>query len=221
MKMSVNRNAPLFLSDGTPVAFVKVTSRGRYQVRLPDSHPFAAGQDNGRIFDPTSGRHYKNQTALTLTNTAPAAAATVASAPARGRVDHNAPLFLSDGTAVTFVKITRRGNIQVRLPDNHPNAAGQENGLLFASATGTRYKDRDPKDLFLTNTAPAVGAAPVATATDYATSVNGTITEDGFTSYDAAQASAIGQLSGDVTSVQIVAVETKVVGVVGLSLTRA
>ena len=56
-----------------------------HQVRLPASHPFAEGQENGRIFR-RDGSHYKDETDLTLVATsaagsseAPAAAAAPAS----------------------------------------------------------------------------------------------------------------------------------------------
>lgn len=66
--------AALTLSDGTPVTFNKVTSKGNIQVRLPDSHAFTNG-DPLKIFRP-DGTHYKNATDLTLVaNTAPVAVA--------------------------------------------------------------------------------------------------------------------------------------------------
>lgn len=217
--MSVNRNAPLFLSDGTPVEFVKVTSRGNFQVRVPASHALGA-EDPLRIFKPADGSHYKGRTNLTLTNTAPAAAAPVA-ATAGGPVDHTKPMFLNDGTPVTFSKITRRGRIQVRLPDSHPAAAGQENGWLFEARDGSRYKGRDPQ-LTLTNT-PSASAAPATAAVDttYAIAVNGSVLSDGFTDYAAAEADAIGNLSSDVRSVQILKVVTSVAGMVGIAVTKS
>ena len=130
--MTVNRNAPMFLSDGTSVDFVKVTSRGNIQVRVPASHPLGAA-DPLRIFR-VDGSHYKGNTDLTLTNTAPTPVA----------VDPSRPLALSDGTPVTLVKITRRGRLQVRLPDSHPAAMGQDAGWLFEARDGSRYKGRDP-----------------------------------------------------------------------------
>ncbi len=219
--MSVSRNAPLFLSDGTPVTLVKVTSRGNYQVRLPDSHPFAAGQENGRIFKARSGIHYKNQTDLRLTNDAPAAAP----APVSGRVDSTQPMFLNDGTPVTFVKLTRRGRIQVRLPDSHAAAAGQENGWLFEAADGSRYKGRDPS-ITLTNSAPAAGSAAPASAAasddaTYSISVNGSVIDDGFDTFDAAESAAIAALNGDTRSVTILKVSTSVAGTVGIASNRS
>ena len=67
------------LSDGTPVTFVKITSKDRIQVRVPDDHPLA-GQDDGgadptlRIFN-RDGSHFKDRTSLTLSATPKASAA--------------------------------------------------------------------------------------------------------------------------------------------------
>lgn len=77
----VDRNQPMFLSDGTPVEFVKVTSKRNIQVRVPTSHPLGAS-DPLRIFRPATGAHYKGNTnGLFLTNNAPASTVTAA-APA-------------------------------------------------------------------------------------------------------------------------------------------
>lgn len=60
----------LALSDGTPVEFVKITSKDRIQVRLPDTHALTQQDDGGS--DPTlrifrrDGTHFKNRTELTL-----------------------------------------------------------------------------------------------------------------------------------------------------------
>jgi len=56
--MSFNHTQPLELSDGTPVEFVKTTSKGNTQVRLPESHELAS-EDPLRIFRP-DGSHYKD-----------------------------------------------------------------------------------------------------------------------------------------------------------------
>ena len=83
---TVDRNRPMFLSDGTPVEFVKVTSKRNIQVRVPSSHALGAA-DPLRIFRPTTGAHYKGNTGgLFLTNNAPAvvATATAAAAPTSG-----------------------------------------------------------------------------------------------------------------------------------------
>lgn len=69
--MTINTNAPLQLSDGTPVTFVKVTSKGNIQVRVPAGHPLAS--DPLRIFR-TDGSHYKDQLNVYLVN-APAGTA--------------------------------------------------------------------------------------------------------------------------------------------------
>ena len=213
--MSVNRTAPLFLSDGTPVTLVKVTSRGNFQVRVPATHPLGA-EDSLRIFKPTDGSHYKGRTNLTLTNevaTAPVAAVAT-------RVDHTQPMFLNDGTPVVFSKITRRGRIQVRLPESHPAAAGQENGWLFEAADGSRYKGRDP-NVTLTNNPVATAQTAELADTSYAIAVNDTVLTAGLTSYDAAESAAIGQLSGDTRSVQILKVVTSVAGVVGIAVQKS
>jgi hypothetical protein len=88
----------LALSDGTPVEFSKVTSRDRIQVKLPDSHPFAAGQEAGRIFG-RDGTHYKNRTQLTLVATpieAPAATPAAPLAPAAAPANDNV-IYVVDG----------------------------------------------------------------------------------------------------------------------------
>jgi hypothetical protein len=54
----------LSLSDGTPVEFSKITSKGNVQVRVPTSHP-ELGDDPLRIFR-LDGTHYKDETDLTL-----------------------------------------------------------------------------------------------------------------------------------------------------------
>lgn len=64
--MTINVRNALVLSDGTPVEFVKETSKGNVQVRLPYDHAFAS--DPLRIFRP-DGSHYKdNLDGLTLLN---------------------------------------------------------------------------------------------------------------------------------------------------------
>lgn len=78
----------LALSDGTPVEFVKITSKDRIQVRLPASHDLAQQSDGGS--DPTlrifrrDGTHFKDRTSLTLVATAADAGTSAAttSAPA-------------------------------------------------------------------------------------------------------------------------------------------
>lgn len=232
--MSIYTSRPLFLSDGTPVSFVKTTSRGNIQVRIPANHALARGQGNGRLFDPYHGRSTKGSTSLTLSNNAPVITATTAM---RGPVNARLPLYLSDGTAVSYVKTTARGRIQVRLPYSHPLAAGQENGLLFEQSTGTRYKNRDPRHIFLTNTAPA--SAPVASRTYAAPAapapatsrvfklkVAGRVLASSYPTYSAAESAAYGRLSGTVRSVEIVEVVTSstttttVVGTVAITTSR-
>lgn len=108
----------LALSDGTPVEFVKITSRDRIQVRIPSDHPFGAADDL-RIFE-RDGRHYKDETSLTLVATA--AEAPAAEAPAAGRVylvagnefanlddakDEAIDLFIDTREQVEIVAITR------------------------------------------------------------------------------------------------------------------
>lgn len=70
----------LALSDGTPVDFVKITSKDNIQVRVPTTHDL--GDDPLRIFR-RDGTHYKNKTDLTLVATS-AAAPAAAPAPAAG-----------------------------------------------------------------------------------------------------------------------------------------
>ena len=70
----------LALSDGTPVEFVKVTSKNNIQVRVPDDH--ILGDDPLRIFR-RDGTHYKDQTSLTLV-ASPAAEGSAAPISAAG-----------------------------------------------------------------------------------------------------------------------------------------
>ena len=72
----------LALSDGTPVEFVKITSKDNIQVRVPTSHN-ELGDDPLRIFR-RDGTHYNDETDLTLVATAvdAAAPATAAAIPA-------------------------------------------------------------------------------------------------------------------------------------------
>lgn len=78
----------LALSDGTPVEFVKVTSKDNIQVRVPASHD-ELGDDPLRIFR-RDGTHYKGATDLTLVATAaadtPASAADTAAPSANDNV---------------------------------------------------------------------------------------------------------------------------------------
>lgn len=78
----VDTNKPLSLSDGTPVIFTKITSKGNIQVRVPNDHDLANTDDGGadpslRIFKP-DGTHFKGRTDLTLINVAGEAPAPVA-----------------------------------------------------------------------------------------------------------------------------------------------
>jgi len=227
--MSINKNAALFLSDGTPVTFVKTTSRGNYQVKLPDSHAFAAGQDAGRIFRP-DGSHYKNATSLTLTNdgNVPVAADVTDAGAVSGKadIDTSAPLVLSDGTPVTFVKRTKKGRIQVRLPDSHPFAAGQENGRIFFRNSGKHFKGHT--DLVLSNGAADSASTSTLAATPVATSGSnfgivtdtGSMLGDGYASFDDAARAATTML-GDNSPLSIVEITTKVVGSVSATVTRS
>ena len=224
----ISKNAPLFLTDGTAVDFVKTTSRGNLQVKLPDSHPFAAGQDAGRIFRANGGAHYKGHTELKLTNVASAPAAAPAPAPvAASGIDVTQPLVLSDGTAVTFVKMTpRKGFIQVKLPDSHPFAAGQENGRLFKTdgTRPTKIGSRYRTDLTLANgtasVAAAAAAAPAVAGTFAIVSATGSMLAEGLDTFDNAVTTAAGLLS-DGSPLSIVEVTTKVVGTVGITVSRA
>jgi len=78
----------LALSDGTPVEFVKITSKDNIQVRVPSTHDLGAA-DELRIFR-RDGSHYKNETDLKLVVAAPApaAAAPTPTAPAAGANDN-------------------------------------------------------------------------------------------------------------------------------------
>lgn len=203
--MSVVKTRPLFLSDGTPVTFVKTTSKGNIQVRVPASHPLGA-TDPLRIFKPSTGEHYKGQTDLKLTNTSRA-------------VNRSRPMFLSDGTPVSFVKVTSKGNIQVRVPTSHPLGAADPL-RIFVPSTGAHYKGR-ADGLFLTNVAPAQAAAASGDSVTYSVTVGGrTVTRK---TYEGAESYAISMLSPSLRSINIDAVRTtkSVAGTVSLNAARA
>ncbi len=215
--MAINIRTPLFLSTGVAVAFVKTTSKGNYQVRVPSTDPIGAA-DPLRIFRP-DGTHYKDALdGVTLTNTA--------SAPAKVKrdIDVNAPLFLSDGTPVTFVKWTAKRRIQVKLPDGHPYAVGQENGRIFFRESGKHFKGRT--DLVLSNDAPATASASVAAAAPASSDNFGIVTAtgsmlgDGYDSFDSAVRAATGMLA-DNSPLDIVKITTTKVGTVGVTVTTA
>jgi len=223
--MSVNKNAPLFLSTGVAVAFVKTTSRGNYQVRVPAGNPIGDA-DPLRIFRP-DGTHYKNALdGVTLTNTAaaPVAAAAPTSTAARADIDPTQPMMLSDGTPVEFVKWTAKRRIQVKLPEGHPYAVGQENGRIFFRESGKHFKGRT--DLVLSNGTPAATTADTATTAAAPTSNFGIVTDsgsmlgDGYDSFDSAARAATGMLS-DNSPLSIVEITTTVVGTVGVTVTRS
>ena len=227
----ISKNAPLFLTDGTPVDFVKTTSKGNLQVKLPDNHPFAAGQDAGRIFRANGGAHYKSLTELKLTNTATASAPAAAPAPVvSGGIDTTAAIFASDGTRVTFVKITpKRGLIQVRFPDGHPFAAGQGNGRLYkqdGTRDGLKVGRKNGYVPTITNTAPAStgttdATPPVAGVSTFGVvTASGSMLGDGYDSFDAAVAAATSMLA-DGSPLSIVEISTKTVGTVGVAVTRS
>lgn len=208
--MSVNKSRAMYLSDGTAVAFVKVTTKNNIQVRVPTSHPLGAA-DPLRIFNPTTGRHYKDAIALTLTNTPKA-------------VNASQPLFLSDGTPVTFVKTTSKRNIQVRVPSSNPLGAADPL-RIFKPSDGQHYKNAT-NGIFLTNTGSAAAAAPAvaAAASDdvtYSVTVGGRTTTR--KTFEGAESVALSLLSASVRSVEIVESRAtkRVVGTVGVNTTRA
>ena len=222
--MTVNKNAPLFLSNGTAVDFVKTTSRGNYQVRVPASDPIGAA-DPLRIFRP-DGSHYKNGLDVTLTNTAPAADTASASTGARAEIDVTKPLVLSDGTPVLFVKWTKKRRIQVLLPEGHPFAVGQENGRIFFRESGKHFKSLT--DLTLSNAANAdatastlsVAADAPATGNFGIVTASGSMLGDGYPTFDDAVRAATTMLA-DNSPLSIVQIVTNVVGTVGVTVTRS
>jgi hypothetical protein len=200
----VSPTRPLYLSDGTPVRLSKITSKGNIQVVIPTGHPLARGQGSGRIFAATTGRHYKGEYAVRLTNDAPRAAAPVSRS---GGVDVSRPLALSDGTPATFVKITSKGNIQVRLPGY--TVLGASDPLRIFKPSGEHYKLRSaPRlvnaDATVATTATAVRAMAPAPAV---APRPGTYTLSGiggtYRSVTEAEAAAYGYLRPTRTSVQI------------------
>lgn len=86
----------LALSDGTPVDFVKITSKDNIQVRVPTSHSLGA-IDPLRIFD-RDGHSTKNSTDLTLAATAaPAAAQAPTPTPAAAPVSNDNTTYTVNG----------------------------------------------------------------------------------------------------------------------------
>lgn len=73
---------------------------------------------------------------------------------------------LSDGTLVEFSKVTGKNNIQVRLPDSHPD--GAIDPLRIFRRDGSHYKDDMNVTLSATPKAAAATptAAPVVAAND-------------------------------------------------------
>lgn len=218
--MTVNKNASLFLSTGVAVDFVKTTSKGNYQVRVPASDPIGAA-DPLRIFRP-DGTHYKDALGgVTLTNTAPAAG--TVSTSTRGDIDVTKPLVLSDGTPVQFVKWTAKRRIQVKLPDGHPFAVGQENGRIFFRESGRHFKART--DLVLSNAVDSTVAptadAPASTSNFGIVNAGGAMLGDGYPTFDDAARAAVTMLADGNTTLDIVEITTAKVGSVGVSITRA
>jgi len=215
---TINARSPLFLSDGTAVALESITSKGNIRVTIPAGHSLADGQGNGRIFDPRTGASTKGSTTLLLTNTAPA----VAAPASRGDIDVTKPLVLSDGTPVEFVKWTAKRRIQVKLPDGHPFAVGQDNGRIFFRESGKHFKGRT--DLVLSNAAdstvaPTAAAAP--TSNFGIVNASGSVLGDGYPSFDDAARAAVTMLADGNTTLDIVEITTAKVGSVGVSITRA
>ena len=225
----VNINAQMYLSDGTPVEFVKTTNKGNVQVRLPAQDAEGAG-DPLRIFNIATGRHYKNGMSRTLTNTK--------------KVNAALPMELSDGTPVNLVEITSKGNIKVRLPATHPLA--RTDSVRIFTPAGVHYKGAYLNGLVLRNVIPtpnpteraptrrqraaAAAAAPApapATAAGSTFSIqttSGSTLRSGFSSFDAAERAAPGFLSGTRKTVNIVEVpvvpSSRVVGTVGITANR-
>lgn len=70
----------------------------------------------------------------------------------------------SDGTKLTFSKITSKDNIQVKFPEDHDLADGQGNGLIFRR-DGSHYKDNYDVTVSATRkVAPAPAPTPLPTA---------------------------------------------------------
>lgn len=69
---------------------------------------------------------------------------------------------LSDGTPVTFTKITSKNNIQVRIPDDHADADGDP--LKIFRRDGSHYKDE--LDVTLSAT-PKASEASTITEVDF------------------------------------------------------
>lgn len=82
--MNLDHTQALALSDGTPVDFVKITSKDNIQVRVPSDHA-ELGSDPLRIFR-RDGTHYKDATDLRLVT---AAVPTAAPAPAAAQISAN------------------------------------------------------------------------------------------------------------------------------------
>lgn len=122
----IDINKPLALIDLyddqniiTGVTFIQTTSKGNIQVRVPEGND-VGDDDPVRIFR-TDGSHYKDDLDYKLINTG-------AGNVRADTINTGKDLYLATAedwargvgtfTKVSFVKITSKGNIQVRLPDN-------------------------------------------------------------------------------------------------------
>lgn len=134
-------------------------------------------------------------------------------------------LALSDGTAVEFVKVTGKDNIQVRLPDDHPYAEDQENGRIFRR-DGSHYKGETELTLIATDAATvtaadlvAPAAAPISAVPAAANDTTYIVDGNSFSSLDDAKAEAIDLFRDTGQDVEILA--TVVVGRVGFTALAA
>lgn len=136
----------------------------------------------------------------------------------------SATLALSDGTPVEFVKITKKDNIQVRVPTSHDKLG--DDPLRIFRRDGTHYKDETDLTLTVVNTdAVAPAAATPAPATPAAAQISAndntfyTVNDQQFDNLEDAKQEAVELFrDGFADSVEIVATTRKVIGVVGIQL---
>lgn len=123
---------------------------------------------------------------------------------------------LSDGTPVTFSKITTKDRIQVRLPDSHPFSNGDP--LKIFGRDGRHYKNLTDLTLLVApSAADAPAAAPTAAAPTSAEDVYFEVMDVQFATLADAKAEAISLLDDDNDPVVIYAVTRRKVGSVGFT----
>lgn len=113
----------------------------------------------------------------------------------------NTTLALSDGTAVEFVKITSKDNIQVRVPSTHPTLGSDP--LRIFRRDGSHYKNATDLKLIEAPLTPKADPVPAKAAPSDATFFVGDNTI-GFATLDEAitEASTVFASTGAVVSIE-------------------